>query len=811
MRRELFCDEWSVQTAQLSEMRPSADLQKVTLPHDMTIGLERDPDAALGNKKGYWPAGAYKYSKVFFVPEEWKNKSVYFDFEGVYRDAHVSIGNDFVAHYPHGYCGFLIEADTYLRYGRHNTIDVLARSGEDARWYTGTGILRPVHIIIGELIHIKPFGVKIRTAELDENSALLEIRSTIRNKSHLRRKTYVKTQIKDQNNKVVIEDIAPLTVFVNEEQTLYQRLLVTAPKRWDLETPYLYTCETVLIEKETEVDRSTERFGIRSLALDHKNGLRLNGSRINLKGGAIHADHGPLGGVTYKTSEYRRVKKMKEAGFNALRMSHHPSSRAILEVCDELGMLLMEEFSDVWGRGKTNDDYANAFAVSWEHDITAMIDNAFNHPSVIMYSIGNEIGDVGSPIGSKWGRVLANKVRELDPSRYTINCINGLVGLGAVDEDIPEQPTQAGGRENETQATGDINETMNDLVSMMDSLIQMEEVGKSIEESAACVDIVGYNYMAARYELDLERYPNRIICGSETYPPAIDQNWALVKNNTALIGDFGWAGWDYLGEPGVGKVTYDGNTSFYADYPWKLANVGDFNIIGARRPQSYYREIVFGQRTAPYIAVQRPQHYGEEACSTTWSWSDSVAGWAWEGYEDQPVIVEVYADADEVSLVCNGEEIGNQPCNEEQRYKTMFTTVYRPGTLTAIAIKDGKEIGWHSLHTASGDTILRITPDTKELPSENDSLFYFMIELVDRNGIVFHDRKESLTMEVEGCGDLIGFGNADPSALEGFTDCHQATFDGQALAVVRPVSTGKIVISVKTDSGMEEKVTVSVK
>jgi len=811
MIRELFCEDWTVETSQLMEMAPSQDKKTVSLPHDILIELPRIPcpeDASAPVQKsaalrGCWPAGAYKYEKAFFVPLEWKEKSIYIEFEGAYRDAHVLINNDYVLHNANGYTSFVAEADSFLRYGKTNTISVILHTGEDTRWYTGMGIYRPVHIMIGELVHITPAGVKLHTVGLDACGAVVEAGYTICNRDHLRKTVCAKTVIRDCNGSLVAEDSIPVTVTAGKEQKVTQRFAIANPGLWDEDHPVLYTAETILSEQETEIDRCQESFGIRTMLLDAKNGLRINGKNVKLRGGAVHADHGPLGTATYAVSELRRVRKMKEAGFNAIRMAHHPASRVLMEACDREGVYLMDEYSDMWGRGKTNDDYANAFEANWERDVEAMVSNAYNHPSVIMYSIGNEIGDAGTYAGAAWGRKLANKVRELDPHRFTINSINGLVGLAAMTDDIPTQEQQEA-----TQQSGDINNAMVDMVLMMDMLMKSESVGKSTQESYAAVDIAGYNYMESRYEMDGELYPNRVICGSETYPPKISYCFSRVKKLPYLIGDFTWTGWDYLGENGIGCTGY-GRSLIYVGYPYRLSYAGDFDILGNRRPLSYYREIVYGLRKEPYIAVLHPQHYGQTPLTSPWSWSDSISCWSWPGYEGKPISVEVYAGADEVALYNNGVEIGRQPIGETVDYKVVFDTIYQPGELLAVAYTNGEATGRFILHSAAEDKRLYIEPEIREIEYTPDSLIYFDISLTDGDGNLACENIK-VTLELEGPGVLKGYGSAAPDSIEEFFETTCTMYDGRLLAIVQPTGLGEVSIKLSSIIGTYKSVPVKV-
>ncbi|MFQ7650287.1 MAG: glycoside hydrolase family 2 TIM barrel-domain containing protein [Roseburia hominis] len=372
----------------------------------------------------------------------------------------------------------------------------------------------------------------------------------------------------------------------------------------------------------------------------------MNGKVVKLRGGCIHHDNGIIGTAEFTHSAEARVKKLKETGFNAIRSAHYPMSRKLLEACDKYGMYVMDEYSDVWVSTKVEFDYSTQMTEWWEHDIENLVKKDYNHPCVIMYSIGNEIPEAGNKFDVQWGKKIADKLRSLDDTRYTTNSLNLLL---AIMNDLPKLMAQNADAQaaanTEKDQPQEINSMMNNLGAMMAQFMASDFAAEKVKEACAQVDITGYNYAAARYEIDGKLFPNRILVGSETNPPDLDKNWELVEKLPYVIGDFDWTAWDYIGETGIGKINYTDQQSmgFYAPYPCKIAYCGDINILGNRRPISYWRELIWGLRKAPYIAVTTPQHYGEPQSTTQWSMSDAVRSWNWNGYEGKPVKVEVYA------------------------------------------------------------------------------------------------------------------------------------------------------------------------
>lgn len=807
MIRESFNQGWMVgPVTGFFNMNSNEQPKAVTLPNDAMIAKKRSAQAVSDSKKGYFPDGAHDYVKKFYVPDEYKDKRVTLEFEGVYMNAMVYINGDFAGQHPFGYTNFYIKADRFLKYGAENEIKVVAKSHDDSRWYTGTGIYRNTKIMVANPLHIAVDGIKITATDIESKHAVVVVATDVENEGMNPQTIRIVTEIVDADGNTVASDTAPFTAFAGEKATSRRRLYIREPKLWNVETPYLYTCKSKVMDGEQVLDEESNTFGIRTLSLDAEEGLRINGEVVNLRGACIHHDNGVIGAATIERADERRIEILKQAGFNAIRSAHHPASKALLKACDRIGMLVMDESFDIWTNHKSDFDYALHFPTWWEQDIQAMVDKDYNHPSVILYSIGNEIPETGSANGTAWGRKMAEKIRSLDSTRYVMNSINGMVAV------INHLQEMFQGNNNSGDAGTDVNSFMANLSSFTKGIMGMDVVTHSTAESFAAVDIAGYNYADNRYQTDKDLFPNRVICGSETFPRDIANNWKLVKENGHVIGDFTWTGWDYLGEAGLGKTVYDETSAqgATASYPWKTAYCGDIDITGYRRPVSYYREIVYGLSNQPYIAVQRPEHYGKKTNMTPWSWSDSIASWSWDGYEGKPVKVEVYSEADEVELLINGKAVGKAAAGETHEFKAEFDTIYAPGELVAIAYTKGKETGRTSLLSAVGKVNLQIDIDRAQIVSDDHDLSFVAISLVGDNGVLrpLDDRKVSV--HVEGAGILQGFGSANPKSEEDFFETEHTTFDGRALAVIRPTKSGIINVTIEAEGCTAQTVVIEV-
>lgn len=797
--RVSFNSGWSVRPkiGFFSELRPGqASPESVRLPHDALVGSVRIPSDN-GSNTGYVPGGAFAYSKEFDVPSEWSGRHVAVDFEGVYRDAMVFVNDDFVAQRPYGYSGFRVDMTPHLRHGERNVIRVEARAHEDSRWYSGAGIYRDVWLTVAGEVHLDYAGVQITTPDLDADLGVAAVATTLRNSGTRPRTVRVRVDILDQEQALVAHTEAPITVLPAEPAVLRQRLTIEKPMLWDVNHPNLYTAVTRVFDGGDELELSTTAFGFRTLQLDTAHGLRLNGRTVKLRGACIHHDNGPLGAATIRRAEERRVELLKKAGFNAIRSSHNPLSPAMLDACDRLGLLVIDEAFDVWTESKSSFDYSLRFADWWERDVEAMVLKDANHPSVIMYSIGNEIPETGNSLGAVWGRRITEKIRQLDPTRFTTNGMNPMVS-------VIHRLAEAG-----RNMEGGVNSAMNQMGDLMKDIATSDLVTNSTEESFAVVDVAGLNYGESRYELDRELFPNRLIVGTETFPAKISENWVAIEQHPHLIGDFTWTGWDYLGEAGIGRVNYadEGPQSFGAPFPWRTAWCGDIDITGHRRPVSYFREIVFGLRAEPYIAVHPPENFTREARPTQWSFSDAVATWDWDVAEGAPMRIEVYSAAPEVELQVNGKSAGVRPAGPANGFKAIFETEFAAGEVAAIARNaDGSEGRW-SLSTPEGLPTLRVQTDRSIIDASDSDLAFVDISLEDDAGRVFRQGAESFSVAVEGDGVLQGFGNGNPQSQDSFRSDACNTYEGRALAIVRPTGAGEITVTVK---GANQTATITV-
>jgi len=784
MSRIPFVDGWSVgpKLGAFEARDDSTASVPVHLPHDALRDLPRSADSVQGVHSGYIPGGVFEYTKTFEAPAEWRDKTVRVEFEGVYRDATVFVNGDFAAHEANGYAAFVVDLDPFLRLGEVNTISVEARVHRDSRWYTGGGIYRPVHLLVDDPVHLALDGTLVVSRDIDDERAILEISTRVENRTRYTATRRLSWTVTDDDGAIAATGASPVTVLPGADAVARVRLAVDSPRLWGPDSPHRYRVRAVLDDGGTPIDETTTAHGIRRLQLDTRHGLRVNGVSVDLRGACIHHDNGPLGAVSIADAEDRRIRLLREAGFNAIRSAHNPASRALLEACDAHGMLVMDELTDVWTKSKTAFDSSIGFDERWRRDVAALVAKDANHPSVILYSIGNEILELATPHGATWSRRIAEEFRTLDPTRFVTNGINGIIAnLGRMADAMAEA------------AASDPNTMMAGMGEQMARMNSSELVTESTEESAAVLDVVGFNYADSRYDLDAELFPNRVIVGSETFPDRIASLWSDVRRLPHVIGDFTWTGWDYIGEAGIGRVDYTDAegytpTGTAGPFPYLLAQCGDIDITGHRLPASYYREIAFGLRSEPVIAVHRPAHHGRPVAKTPWSWDDVVSSWTWDAPAGSPVTVDVYADADEVELLLDGEVVGRVTVGAPRALVARFESEYRPGALTAVASAGGAEVARTSLATA-GRPLLSARAERDEIAV--DGVGYVEITIADDQGTLHCDRDRPVAVEVTG-GELAGLGSARARTEESYGSSSATTFDGRVLAIVRAGSSGEI-------------------
>ena len=722
--------------------------QPVTLPHDAMLHGERKPEASSGSAGAFFPGGKYVYEKHFYRPGA---AHVLLEFEGVYKNAKVFINDREAGGAAYGYIPFFVNADEYLIEG-DNVLRVECDNEEqpDSRWYSGAGIYRPVWLWTGPENAIAPESVKVSTVSI--SPAVIRVQS--------------ETEI-------------TFTVSGVSGSGTDFTLTIPEAKLWSEAAPNLYNATVTNGSDETEVT-----FGIRQVEWSSK-GLFVNGKETLLRGGCLHHDSGILGAATYDESEYRRVKMLKDAGFNAIRSAHNPCSRAMLEACDFFGVYLMDETWDMWYSHKSKYDYAGQWKDNYISDLTALVNRDFNHPSVLMYSIGNEVSEPAKPEGVEIAKEMVELLHKLDPDRAVTAGINLMILSRSAKGNAIYDENGEGRDDSGDKKMSGMNSTMfNMITSMVGTGMNKGANSKKADQVTTPVldalDIAGYNYASGRYPLEGKAHPNRIVVGSETFPQDLPKNWAMVQKYPYLIGDFMWTAWDYLGEAGIGAWAYtpDGK-GFNKPYPWLLADAGAFDILGNPTGELFWASAVWGKLDRPQICVQ-PMNHDTKPAKAVWRGTNAIPSWSWGGCAGRKCTVEVYTSGRRVELLLDGKKLGETKVKD---FQAIFHVKYTPGALTAVSYDaSGRELGRSELRSAEAPVHIALHPE-KESVSPGE-IVYVPVTVEGANGVVESNNDREITVTVEN-GELLGFGSANPRTEERYDSGTYTTYYGRALAIVR--------------------------
>ncbi|WP_439697129.1 glycoside hydrolase family 2 TIM barrel-domain containing protein [Mucilaginibacter sp. AW1-7] len=718
--------------------------RSLDLPHDWSIEGKISPKNPMGGAGGYFPAGIGWYRKTFKVPGEWKGKKVSIYFEGVYMNSEVFINGKSLGIYPYGYSSFSYDLSPYLDFNNENVITVRVDNSQqvNSRWYSGSGIYRHVWMNITDAVHIANWGVAITTPDVSSKKATVQIKTLVKNESDLPQNIILSTWLKDANAKNAGNGQIKIELAANSEKEVAQSIIVATPQLWTPETPRLYDAQISIILNKNVVDKTETSFGIRSIKFTPENGFQLNGKTFKLNGGCVHHDNGCLGAAAFDRAEERKIELLKAAGFNAVRTSHNPPSEAFLNACDKLGLLVVDESFDCWRMGKNKQDYAQYFAQWWKRDLDAMVLRDSNHPSIVMWSIGNEIVERGSPGSVETAKMLASAIKKIDPVRPVTS---------AIVENGKEWAT-------------------------LDSLM-------------AAHDIAGYNYHLWNAPADHKRVPSRMIVQTESYPKDAFANWKLVKNNNYVLGDFVWTAMDYLGESGIGRWYYSGDVPGehweHDFFPWHGAYCGDIDLIGWRKPISHYRNLLYNNTEKLYVAVREPEPDPLEIKTTWWSVWPTWESWTWPEHLGKAIKVEVYSKYPSVRLYLNDKLIGEKSTTDEQEHKAEFTVPYSPGRLKAIGVDNDKEIESTVLQTSGDAAKIKLTADRKEILANGQDLSYVTIEITDKDGILQPDAVNRLQLKIDGPGIIAGVANADMKDTDFYVGNMHKAWHGRALVIIK--------------------------
>ncbi len=763
-----------------------ASWRRIDLPHDWSIEGQPAKDNPAGSGGGFFPAGTGWYRKTFRAPAEWKGKRINVEFDGVYRDATVYMNGHKLGNQPYGYTSFRFDLTHDLDFAAPNVLAVRVDNSAqpNSRWYSGSGIYRHVRVVVTGAVHVAHWGVFVTTKQASSETATIAVRTRVANEAGNGAQLTVETRIVDRAGKAAGNSKSTLEAAAGVEVEASQEIAVAKPMLWTPESPAQYRVLTRVLKDGKVLDEVETPFGIRTLLWSAEKGLLLNGKSIKLVGGSVHHDNGPLGAAAFDRAEERRVQVLKAAGFNAVRTSHNPPSPAFLEACDRLGLLVFDEAFDTWKANKAKFDYGRNFDEWWQRDISAMVLRDRNHPSVIFWSIGNEIPEVLVARGPAIAKQLSAQVRSLDSSRPVTQAF----------------PTSTSGE-------------------FPDAVISN-------------LDIAGYNYnLAAHHADDHRRLPSRVMMTTESFPGQAFTEWQLAKDNPYIVGEFVWTAMDYLGESGIGSWAYGtpqqaamagkamagmqsmvdkmflamangvdmtalmaqsapqgGDTPMsvmFPGFPWHAAQCGDIDLTGYRKPQSYYRDIMWNGGDRVYATVRLPEPEGKKTIVAGWAVYPTLPSWTWPGQEGKTMQVEVYSGVEKVRLFLDDKLLAEKPAGREQEFKAMFEVPYAPGTLKAVGVKGDRAVAESVLRTAGQPARLRLTADRTMVQADGQDLSFVTVEAIDVDGRIQPNADNDIQFSISGPGAIAAVGNADGKDTGSYQDTRRKLYNGRALAIVR--------------------------
>ncbi len=761
----------------------------VDLPHDWSIESKPDKDNPSGAGGGFFPGGIGWYRKMFHAPADWKGKRVSVEFDGVYRDSTVYLNGHKLGTHPYGYTAFTFDLTPLLNYSGANVLAVRVDNSAqpNSRWYSGSGIYRHVRVVVTDPTHVAHWGVFVTSPEATSTSAKVAISTRVANESSDTAGVAVETDLLDIAGHKVGSAQSRLNIAPGKDGQTEQEITVANPALWSPESPVLYRAVSTVRKAGKVVDQVTTPFGIRTLTWSAEMGLLLNGKPIKLTGGSVHHDNGPLGAAAFDRAEERRVELLKAAGMNAVRTAHNPPSPAFLDACDRIGLLVLDEPFDVWEAHKVKFDYGSDFDEWWKQDVSSMVLRDRNHPSIVIWGIGNEIPELEIGRGAALGKQLADQVRALDKTRPLTLAFPGTT----------TKPT--------AQAV------------------------------FSQLDITGYNYnILPSYQKDHEQLPARLMLTTESWPSKAFPLWQISHDNPYVLGDLTWTAMDYLGESGIGAWQYGtpqqakmaegisgmmantatidqmftemtkgndvlGNMAnnnadpnikammelFSHTYPWHGAICGDLDLTGFRKPQSYYRDILWNGGDRVYATVRLPEPEGKKIIATMWATYPTLPSWTWPDQEGKELQVEVYSGTERVRLYLNDKLIGEKPTGREQEFKAVFSVPYAPGTLKAVGLRGDHAVAESVLKTAGRAASLRLMADRTVLDADGEDLAFITVAAVDANGRPDLHATSDVQFEVSGPGVIAAVGNGDAQDPDSYHGDRRKLYQGRALVVIR--------------------------
>lgn len=759
----------------------------VTLPHDWSVEEPFSQEHSSGT--GYLPGGTGWYRKRLALPAELKGKRVYITFEGVYNNSQVWCNSYYIGKRPYGYSTFTYDITDMVYFGEENNVIAVKvdhKDIADSRWFTGSGIYRDVYLTITDPVHIERYGVFITTPEVSAERAAVSVNVRLSNDSEADETVSVRNTLRDDSGAVVGSVESPLHVSSGDSASIDQRIETAAPRLWSPDTPYLYSMRTEIMKNGAVIDRVDTSVGIRWFAFDADKGFFLNGVSMKMKGVCVHHDAGCLGAAVPDRVWVRRLEKLKEMGCNAIRMSHNPPAPNLLDLCDRMGFLVIDEAFDEWEGVKNkwsvghnvyppkHFGYYEDFPQWGEADIKEMVLRDRNHPSIILWSIGNEVDYPNDPYCHPYFETMtgnndANKPaaeRKYDPNKPNAERLTVIAKrlVKYVKECDTTRPVTAA--------------------------LAFPELS-NLTGYADALDVVGYNYKEHLYKDDLAKYPGRVIYGSEN-GPGLDA-WLAVRDNDAISAQFIWTGIDYMGEA--------------HGWPIRVAQPGFLDLAGFEKPGYYYRKSLWSDKPTAYLTASKLGQDDQPAERRRYG---SVPHWNWN--EGDRMEVFGYTNCDEAELFLNGRSLGIKKLADAPRLYLAWEADYEEGSLQLVARSRSGESCTYELVTASNPSMLQMSIDAAELAADGQSIAHVELQLTDADGNPVYPGEYPVRLSVEGPGEILGLENGNAQDLEPYSSRTRNTFRGKLLAYVRTTTEpGRLIVTAESEGLEPAQAVITVK
>jgi len=737
----------------------------VQLPHDWSIEGPKNEKNPAGVSGGFWPGGIGWYRKHFQLTENIRDKKIFVRFDGVYQNSEVWLNGHSLGTRPYGYVTFQHDLTPYIHFNKKNVIAVRVDNSKlpNCRWYSGSGIYRHVWLTVTDKLHVANWGTYITTPEISHNSAVVRIRTLVKNQTPQAKNCQLITTVRNPKSKIVTSLTSSGLIQPQSQHLFDQQAEISMPQLWSIKTPLLYKTHTQILDNRRECDEMETSFGIRTAQFDKEKGFLLNGQQVKMKGVCIHHDAGCLGAAVPVRALERRLEILKSVGCNAIRTSHNPPAPELLDMCDRMGFLVIDEIFDKWF-----GVHAPWFSKWWTQDLGDTILRDRNHPSIVLWSVGNELQNQGSPEFKQTLKMLVDVVRREDPTR-PVTC-----GL---------RPQHIKSREENAVAITDI---------------------------AKIMDVVSCNYQEQWFEDYRRANPEIVIIASESYPFYRGKGnthkafypvnpWLDAEKHDYVAGTFYWTGIDYLGEAVAG-------------WPFHGWNCSLIDTCGFPRPVSYLHKSFWSDEPMVHIAVKDEGLDVPKPTKRHWGWPKMDSHWTLPFEQGKELEVLTFTNCPAVELLINKKSFGKKKLKDFPDKMITWKVTYQPGCIEARGISSESIICSHKLRTAGAPAKILMIADRQKIFADGRDLCHIEVQIIDEKGILVPDANHEIKFTIDGPGKILGSDNGDITSMQPYKADKRKNFHGRALLIVQSTrKKGKITLKAQTQGLPTAKLKINVR